>query len=112
MVNLTTHSWWIRVLKIFLKIFLDIFKHLSQNGLQRIAKIQKLSQNELEQITKMRNVLQNYLEQIPKMRRIKHYKNMAKEELLIAPLKSNQSLAELYKSKSNSTEIEKTKKIF
>ena len=29
------------------------FKNISQNGLERIAKMQNLSQNELEQITKM-----------------------------------------------------------
>ena len=59
----------------------------------------------------MWNLLQNELEQIVKMRRIKN-KNMSKEELLIALLKSNQSLAELYKSKSNNTEIEEAKKFF
>ena len=36
---------------------------------------------------------------------------MSKEELLIALLKSKQSHAELYKSKSNNVEIEETKKI-
>ena len=50
------------------------FKNISQNGLERIAKIQNLSQNELEQITKMRNLLENELEQIAKMRHIKNYK--------------------------------------
>ena len=74
--------------------------------------MQNLSQNELEQITKMRNLSQNELEQIAKMRRIKNYKNMSREELLIALLKSKQSHAELYKSKSNNVEIEETKKIF
>ena len=74
--------------------------------------MQNLSQNELGQIIKMRNLLQNELEQIVKMRRIKNYKKMSKEELLIAVLKSKQSHAELYKSKSNNTEIEETKKIF
>ena len=59
----------------------------------------------------MWNLSQNELEQIVKMRRIKN-KNMSKEELLIALLKSNQSLAELYKSKSNNTEIEEAKKFF
>ena len=44
------------------------------------------------------------------MRHIKNYKNMSKEELLIALLKSKQSHAELYKSKSNNVEIEETKK--
>ena len=74
--------------------------------------MQNLSQNELKQITKMQNLSQNELEQIAKMRRIKNYKNMSREELLIALLKSKQSHAELYKSKSNNAEIEETKKIF
>ena len=72
--------------------------------------MQNLSQNELEQIIKMQNLSQNELEQITKMRRIKTYKHMSKEELLIAILKSNQSYAELYESKSNDVEIEETKK--
>ena len=89
-----------------------IFENLSQNGLEQIAKIQNLSQNELKQITKMQNLSQNELEQIVKMRHIKNYKNMSREELLIALLKSKQSRAELYKSKSNNAEIEETKKVF
>ena len=60
----------------------------------------------------MLNLSQHEIEQIAKMRRIKNYKNMSKEELLIALLKSEQSLAEIYKSKSNNAEIEETKKNF
>ena len=71
--------------------------------------MQNFSQNELEQITKMQKLSQNGLEQIAKMRRIKNYKSMSKEELLVALLKSKQSHAELYKSKSNNVEIEETK---
>ena len=89
-----------------------IFKHISQKGLEPITKMQNLSQNELEQMTKMLNLLQNELEQIAKMRRIKNYKNMSKEGLLIPLLKLERTLAELYKSKSNNAEIEETKKIF
>ena len=74
-----------------------IFKDLSQNGLKKIAKMQNLSQNELEQIAKMR--------------RIKNYKNMSMEELLIALLKSKESHAELRRSKDNNAKIERTKKI-
>ena len=48
------------------------FKNISQNGLERIAKMQNLSQNELKQITRMKNLPQNELEQIAKMRRIKN----------------------------------------
>ena len=60
----------------------------------------------------MQNLSQNEPEQIAEMRCIKNYRNMSKEELLIALLKSEQSHAELYKSKSNITEIEETRKIF
>ena len=44
----------------------SIFKNISQNGLERIAKMQNLSQNELKQIIKMQNLAQNELEQIVK----------------------------------------------
>ena len=74
--------------------------------------MQNLSQNELKQITKMSNLLQNELEKIAKMRHIKNYKNISREELLISLLKSNQSIAELRRSKDNNAEIEETKKIF
>ena len=57
------------------------------------------------------NLSQNGLERIAKMRHIKNYKNMSREEFLIALLKSKQSHAELCRSKDNNTEIEETKKI-
>ena len=74
--------------------------------------MQNLSQNELKQITKMSNLLQNELEQIAKTRRIKNYKNMSREELLIVLWKSKQSHAELRRSKDHNAEIEETKKLF
>ena len=46
------------------------------------------------------------------MRRIRNYKNMSREESLIALLKSEQSHAEIYKGKSNNAEIEETIKVF
>ena len=61
-----------------------IFKDLLQSGLKPIAKMQNLSQNELEQIAKMR--------------RIKNYKNMSREELLVSLLRSKQSHEELLRS--------------
>ena len=60
----------------------------------------------------MQNSSQNELEQIAKKRSIKNYSNMSREGLLIALLKSKQSHAELYKSKSNNAEIEETRKFF
>ena len=41
------------------------------------------------------------LERIAKIRRIKNYEEMTKEELIISPLKSKQSIAELYDNNNN-----------
>ena len=60
-----------------------ITENLSQNGLERIARMQNLSQNKLEQITKMQNLSQNKLKQIAKTRRIKNYEDISKEDLLL-----------------------------
>ena len=60
----------------------------------------------------MQNLLQNELQQIAKMRQIKNYKNMSKEKLLIVLLKTEQSNAELRRSKVNNAEMEKVKKVF
>ena len=89
-----------------------ITENLSKYGLNKILKMQNLSLNELKQIEKMDNFPENKLKQIAKIRRIKNYKDMPKEDLLIALLKSNQSHTELRKSKGNNTEIAETKKIF
>ena len=89
-----------------------ITENLLKNGLERIARVQNLSLNELEQITEMNNLLKNKLEQITKNRHIKNYRNMLKEDLLIAFLKSNQSHAELWKSEDSNLEIGETKKLF
>ena len=88
----------LKTAQIYQKKELLIATDESKERLERIAEIQNLSQSELEQIAKMR--------------RIKNYKNMSKEDLLIALLKSEQSLAELCKSKSNNAKIEETKKGF
>ena len=76
----------------------SVFLKIYHNGFKRIAKMQNLSQNELEKIAKMRH--------------IKNHKNMSKEELLISLLKTEQSIAELRRSKDNNAEIEETKNIF
>ena len=58
----------------------------------------------------MQNLLQNELRLIGRKRGIKKYKNISKKEILISLLKSEQSIAEVRKSKSNSIEIEEIKK--
>ena len=58
----------------------------------------------------LKNLSQNGPERIAKKRSVKKYKNMSKEELLISLLKSEQSIAELRKSKCNSLGIEEIKK--
>ena len=60
----------------------------------------------------MGNLSKNELKKIAKMRRIKNYKNMSREELLIALLKLKHSTAELRWSKNNNVEIKETKRIF
>ena len=87
-------------------------QNLSQNGLERIAKMQNLSQNEIEQIINIQNLSRNELEQIAKMERIKDYKNMSKERLIIALFKSAQPSRTPSRSNSDNAELEKTRKIF
>ena len=60
----------------------------------------------------MNNLPQNVLEQIATARHIKNYKDMSREDLLIALLKSNQSHTELLKVDDSNTEIGDTKKLF
>ena len=61
--------------------------------------MQNLSQNEFNQIAVMRDLLWDKLEQIAKIRRIKNYKDMIKEDLIIPLLKSKESTAELFNNK-------------
>ena len=89
-----------------------ITEKLLQNGLEQIAKMQNLSLNKLEQIERLNNLSFNKLEQIAKTRRIKNYRDMSKEDLLIALLKSNQSHVELRRSEGNNAEIKEIKRIF
>ena len=74
--------------------------------------MQNLSLDEFEKIERMNNLPQNVLEQIATARHIKNYKDMSREDLLIALLKSNQSHTELLKVDDSNTEIGDTKKLF
>ena len=60
----------------------------------------------------MQYLSRNKLEQIAKTRGIKDYKNISKENLLIALLKSEQSITELLRSKDNNSKIEEIKTFF
>ena len=74
--------------------------------------MQNLSLNELKKIERMNNLSLNVLEQMAIARHIKNYKDMSKEDLLIALLKSDQSYTELLKIDNSNTEIGETKKLF
>ena len=63
--------------------------------------MQNLSQNELNQIIKMLDQSRDELERIEKMRRIKSYKKMSNEELIIALLKLERSIGELFNNNLN-----------
>ena len=89
-----------------------ITDNLSKYELNKIIKMQNLSLNELEQIERMNDLSLNELNQIAKTRYIKNYKDMSKEDLLIALLKSSKSHTELRKSEDNNTKIDETKKMF
>ena len=58
----------------------------------------------------MQNQSRDELEQIAKMRHIKNYKNMSKEGLLIALLKSKRSIDELFNNNSDNDRIKGIKK--
>ena len=60
----------------------------------------------------MNNLSLNELNRIAIARNIKNYKDMSKEDLLIALLKSNPSHTELLKIDDSNTEIGETKKLF
>ena len=89
-----------------------ITENSSKNGLNEIVNMQNLSLNELEQIERVNNLSLNKLKQIAKIRHIKIYKDMSKEDLLIALLKSNKSHTELRKNEYNNEEIGESKKLF
>ena len=89
-----------------------ITENLSRNGLNKIIKMQNLSLNKLKKIERMNNLSLNALEQMAIARHIKNYKDMSREDLLIALLKSNPSHTELLKIDDSNTEIGETKKLF
>ena len=60
----------------------------------------------------MNSLSLNELNRIAIARHIKNYKDMSKEDLLIALLKSNPSHTELLKIDDSNTEIGETKKLF
>ena len=74
--------------------------------------MQNLSLNELKKIERMNNLSLNALEQMAVARHIKNYKDVSKEDLLIALLKSNPRHIELLNADVSDTEIGETKKLF
>ena len=83
----------------------------SEKGSKRIKKVQNLLQNELNQIMKMHDQSRDELKQIAKIRRIKNYKKMSKEELIISLLKSKSSLSELFNNNLDNDKISDSKKM-
>ena len=89
-----------------------ISENLSRNEFNKIMQMQNLSLDKLKKIERMNNLLLNALEQMAIARHIKNYKDMLREDLLIALLKSNPSHTELPKIDDSTTEIRETKKLF
>ena len=65
---------------------------MSRNGRKKIAKTQNLSLNELVKIERINNLSQNALEKMAIAINIKNYKDILKEDLLIALIRSNESI--------------------
>ena len=89
-----------------------ITENLFRNELKKIIKMPNLSLNDLKKIGRMNNFSLNELNRIAIARNIKNYKDMSKEDLLIALLKSNPSHTELLKIDDSNTEIGEIKKLF
>ena len=89
-----------------------ITENLSRNEFNKILKMSNLSLDKLKKIERMNNLLINALEQMAIARHIKNYKDMSREDLLIALLKSNPSHRELLKIDDGNTEIGEIKKLF
>ena len=77
-----------------------------------LIKSRNLSITELEKIERMNNLSLNALEKMAMSRHIKSHKDMSREDLLIALLKSNHSHTELLKINDSNTETGETKKLF
>ena len=89
-----------------------INENLSRNGFNKIMQMQNLSLDKLKKTEIMNNLSLNALEQMVIARHIKNYKDMLKEDLLIAFLKSNSSHTEILKTDIGNTEIGEIKKLF
>ena len=89
-----------------------ITENLSRNEFSNTIKMPNLSLNELKKIERMNNLSLNELNRIAMARNIKNYKDMSREDLLIALFKSNQSHAEPLKINESNTKIGETKKLF
>ena len=71
-----------------------------------------LSLNDFKKIERTNNLSLNELNQIAIAKNIKNYKDMSREYLLIALLKSNPSHTELLKIDDSNTEIGEFKELF
>ena len=89
-----------------------ITENLSGNEFNKIIKMSNISLNELKKIERMSNLSLNELNRIAIARNIKNYKDVSREDLLIALLESDQSHTELLKIDDSNTEIRETKKLF
>ena len=77
-----------------------------------LIKSRNLSLTELEKLERMNNLSLNALVKMAMARHIKRHKDMSREDLLIALLKSNHSHTKLLKINDSNTETGETKRIF
>ena len=72
----------------------SIRRKLQRLGLEKIAKLQNISKKDLNEVKKMQEKSIGELKVIARLRRINNFKNLTKEDLILALLKSESNALE------------------
>ena len=72
----------------------SIRRKLQRLGLEKIAKLQNISKRDLNEVKKMQEKSIDELKVIARLRRINNFKNLTKEDLILALLKSESNALE------------------
>ena len=78
-----------------------IHRKLQRLGLKKIAKLQNIFKKDLNKIKKMQEKSIDELKAIARLRRINNFKNLTKEDLILALLKSESNALENNNNNNN-----------
>ena len=79
----------------------SIRRKLQRLGLEKIAKLQNISKKDLNEVKKMQEKSIGELKVIARLRRINNFKNLTKEDLILALLKSESNALENNNNNNN-----------